>query len=116
LISLQNEGVEVIMNITIKYLIICGILCMAIFGCTNLDKSIDQKIRDDLVGKKITYHNIAGKPINFTVSVSDIKFIEKVEVKGEIYWKVRVGEALMWNIYYDMDGEIIIRKEQLFVT
>lgn len=92
------------------------LVIIVILGCVPKEKTIEQKIKERLVGEKITYYNIAGQPVNFTISVSDIKSIDKMEIKGEIFWKVRVGDDLMWYLYLDKDGKNIVKKEQLFVT
>lgn len=92
------------------------IVYIVIVSCIPKEKSIEEKIKERLIGEKITYYSIAGQPLNFTISANDITFIEKVEIKGEVLWKARVGQDLAWDIYLDKDGKNIVRKEQLFVT
>lgn len=100
-------------RILLVYLIIASIV---IISCIPKEKSIEEKIKERLVGEKITYFNIAGQPLNFTVSAKDILSIEKAEIKGEALWKARVGQDLAWDIYLDKGGKNIVKKEQLFVT
>ena len=92
------------------------IISISIYGCVYREKDIEQKIRNNLIGEKVTYYNIAGQPINFTISAEDVKSIEKTETKEGIFWKVRVGKDLMWDFYFDKDAKKIVKKEQLFVT
>ena len=97
-------------------LVFLVVVFIVFLGCTIKEIPIEQKIKERLVGEKIAYYNIAGQPINFTISANDIKSIEKIEIKGEVFWRVRVGGDLMWDMYLDKDGKKIVRKEQLFVT
>ena len=96
-------------------LVFLAIVFIVIFGCTIKEKPIEQKIKERLVGEKIIYYNIAGQPINFTISAEDITSIEKIQTKEGVFWKARVGKELMWDLYLDKNGEIV-KKEQLFVT
>ena len=100
-----------------KKLIVLSIMIVFIlaYGCVKKERSTEEKITDSLIGEKLTYYNIAGQPINFTISAEDIKSIEKTEIKGAFFWRVRVGESLAWDIYFDQYGKIE-KKEQLFVT
>lgn len=100
-------------RLLLLYLFIVSIL---IISCVPKEKSAEEKIKERLIGEKITYYNIAGQPLNFTISAEDISSIEKTEIKDEILWKVRVGQDLAWDIYLDKDGKNIVKKEQLFVT
>jgi|SRR3989338_22323 len=101
-----------------KHLISIFLVFVAILftlaSCQSNFKSDEQKIKEKLVGYEITYYNIAGKPINYTVKESDILSIENGNYKGAL-WKVRVGEALSWDIYLDNNFNIV-RQEQLFRT
>ena len=96
--------------------ILMVILLSLTYGCISKETSIEQKIKENLIGNNISYYGIAGQPVNFTISADDIKSIEKVEIKGELFWKVEIGKDLIWNIYMDKDGKNIVKKEQLFVT
>jgi hypothetical protein len=80
------------------------------------DDIIKDKIRSNLTGTEIVYSNIAGKPITYKVTENDIKSIEKTMLNGKPAWKVRIGEGLAWDYYYEEQGNIIIKKEQLFTS
>jgi|SRR5450759_4692474 len=80
------------------------------------DDIIKDKIRSNLTGTEIVYSNIAGKPITYNVTENDIKSIEKTMLNGKPAWKVRIGEGLAWDYYYEEQGNIIIKKEQLFTS
>ena len=100
-----------------RLLIIClFIVSIVLLGCVPKEKAVEEKIKERLIGEKITYYSIAGQPLNFTISAKDIISIEKVEIKGEILWKARVGDGLAWDIYLGKDGKNIVKKEQLFLT
>lgn len=97
-------------------LVIGIILAIFTYGCVAEEKRIEQKIMENLIGEEVTYYNIAGQPIYYIISADDIKSIEKVETKEGTLWKVRVGKDLMWDFYFNKNGETIVKKEQLFVT
>ena len=80
------------------------------------DDIIKEKIRSDLIGTEIVYYSIAGKPLTFNITENDIKSIKKTTLNGKIAWKVRIGEGLAWDYYYEEQGNEIIKKEQLFAT
>jgi hypothetical protein len=80
------------------------------------DDIIKDNIRSNLTGTEIVYSNIAGKPITYNVTENDIKSIEKTMLNGKPAWKVRIGEGLAWDYYYEEQGNIIIKKEQLFTS
>lgn len=80
------------------------------------DNAIKEKIRSNLIGTSIVYYDIAGRPVAYNVTEKDIKSIEKTVLEGRIVWKVRIGEKLAWDYYYEEQGNEIIKKEQLFVT
>src|SRR3989338_7913859 len=101
-------------NLLIPIFLILAFALMMTTSCQSNLKSNEQKIKEKLVGYEITYYNIAGKPINYTVKESDILSIENGNYKGAL-WKVRVGEALSWDIYLDNNFNIV-RQEQLFRT
>lgn len=91
-----------------------GFVVMIILtSCQNNAKTDEQKIKEKLIGYQITYYNIAGKPVNYTVQETDIITIEKVN-EGAL-WKVRVGESLAWDFYFDKELNIV-KQEQLFRT
>lgn len=79
--------------------------------------SIDEKIRDRLVGHELVYYNIAGMPQSYTITGEDIGTIEQTTLNGEAAWRVKIGEeGLAWEIYLDKDGEEILKEVQLFVS
>ncbi|MCZ7355854.1 MAG: hypothetical protein O8C66_11775 [Candidatus Methanoperedens sp.] len=78
--------------------------------------AIKDKIRNNLIGTGIVYRDIAGRPVTYNVTEKDIKTIEKTVIENRTAWKVRIGDNLAWNFYYDDLGNEIIKKEQLFVT
>ncbi|MFA4956989.1 MAG: hypothetical protein WC556_08480 [Candidatus Methanoperedens sp.] len=80
------------------------------------DDLIKEKIRSDLIGTEIVYYSIAGKPITYNITEKDIKSIKKATLNGNTAWKVRIGEGLAWDYYYEEQGNEIIKKEQLFAT
>jgi hypothetical protein len=80
------------------------------------DAVIKEKIRSNLIGTEIVYYDIRGKPVTYNVTEKDIKSIEKTVLEGRTVWKVRIGEKLAWDYYYEEYGNKIIKKEQLFVT
>jgi len=84
---------------------------------TNIsDDVIKEKIRSELIGTEIVYHSLTGRPLTFNVTEKDIKRIDKTMLDGKIAWKVRIGEGLAWDYYYEEQGNKIIKKEQLFKT
>ena len=78
--------------------------------------AIKEKIKNNLIGTFIVYHDIAGRPITFNVTDENIKNIETTTLDGKTVWKVRIGEGLAWDYYYDEQGNEVIKKEQLFRT
>lgn len=76
----------------------------------------EAKITKQLVGMNLTYSNIAGQPMTFTITAEDITSIEQATLDNNTVWKVHVGDALAWNIYLDETGSRIIKEEQLFQT
>ena len=80
------------------------------------DAAVKNKINKTLVGTNITYSNLAGKPINYTIMPDSIKSIEKTVYKGKLAWKVRVGEGMAWDITMDATGSKILDRKQLFYT
>jgi hypothetical protein len=78
---------------------------------------IDEKIKKTLVGHELVYYNIAGFPMNYTITEEDIVAIEETTLNGKPAWKVKLGEeGLTWEIYLDSSGEEILKEVQLFVT
>ncbi len=99
-------------------LVFLGIIA-ALFLITSCAKqelktTNEDRVKEVLIGYNITYYNIAGKPMNYTVKESDILSIENGNYK-EAVWKVRVGKSLAWDIYLDKDFNIV-RQDQLFRT
>ncbi len=92
------------------------IIIILAISCADNGLQIKQKIKKNLTGMEIAYSDIAGKTLTYTVSAKDIKSIERIEIKGDAGWRVEVGESLRWVIYYDSEGEKIIKREQLFMT
>ncbi len=78
--------------------------------------AIKEKIKNNLIGTSIVYHDIAGRPITYNVTEESIKNIETATLEGKTVWKVRIGEGLAWDYYYDEQGNEVIKKEQLFRT
>lgn len=78
--------------------------------------AIKEKIKNNLIGTSIVYHDIAGRPITYNVTGESIKNIETATLEGKTVWKVRIGEGLAWDYYYDEQGNEVIKKEQLFRT
>lgn len=72
-------------------------------------------VRKALVGKKLTYSNIAGKPMNYTITDDSIKSISLTSYDGHPAWKVRVGEGMSWDLIVDGSGNIL-KSKQLFYT
>ena len=80
------------------------------------DDAIKEKIKNNLIGTAVVYYDIAGRPLTYNVTGESIKNIQKTNVEGKIVWKVRIGEGLAWDYYYDEQGNEVIKKEQLFRT
>ena len=94
--------------------LIVGLILVS--GCVgiNSDEQAKARIRIDLIGADIVYTNIAGESMIYAVTNADIKSIEKTTLANQTVWKVRVGEALAWDIYYDETGSKVVKQEQLF--
>lgn len=105
------------------------VILVLLTGCVSQDKNynvtstpsvaneeVKEKIRRSLIGTSIAYNDIAGRPVKYNVSEKDIKSIEKIMLDGRNVWKVRIGDGLAWDYYYNEQGNEIIKKEQLFVT
>jgi hypothetical protein len=75
-----------------------------------------QNINKTLVGMNLTYSNIAGKPMNYTITQNDIRSVQKYAYQGKPAWKVRVGEGLAWDLIMDVNGAKILKTDQLFRT
>lgn len=72
-------------------------------------------IKNALIGTNLTYTNIAGKPMNYTITADSIKSIKPTAYKNKTAWKVRVGEGMAWDLIVDSSGKILETK-QLFYT
>lgn len=83
---------------------------------SSSDNITKDKIRNNLNGTEIIYYDFRGKPVTYTITEKDIKSIEKTIMEDRIVWKVRIGEGLAWDFFFDEQGNEIILKEQLFVT
>ncbi len=85
--------------------------------CVGDDSAAARKaINDTLIGTNLTYSNIAGQPMNYTIGADDIKSVEKTTYNGQPAWKVRVGEGLAWDLTMDAEGKNILDTKQLFIT
>ena len=73
-------------------------------------------INKTLIGRNLTYTNIAGKPMNYTITADSIKSVDQFAYNGDLGWKVRVGEGMAWDIIMDRTGKKILKTEQLFQT
>jgi hypothetical protein len=82
----------------------------------STDDIIKEKIRSNLIGTEIVYSDFSGKKVVYNVTDTDIKSIEKTLINGNIAWKVRIGEDMAWDYYYEESGDKIIKTEQLFQT
>ena len=80
------------------------------------DDAIKEKIISNLNGTTIVYHDIAGRPVIYNVTERDIRNIAKTNMGDKPAWRVRIGEGLAWDFYYDEFGNEVIKKEQLFRT
>jgi hypothetical protein len=80
------------------------------------DTMAKNNIYATLAGTNLTYYSIAGKPMNYTITRDSIKSIDKTAYKGDLAWKVRVGEGMAWNIFMDATGKNILKTDQLFQT
>jgi hypothetical protein len=73
-------------------------------------------INEALVGMNLTYYNIAGMPMNYTISPQDIRSVEKAEYDGQPAWKVRVGSGMEWDLTLDAECKQVLDIKQLFYT
>lgn len=80
------------------------------------DKDPRPAIEKTLVGTQLTYSNIAGQPMNYTITQDDIIDIQPTTYKGTDAWKVRIGESLSWDLTMSADGTRVLETEQLFRT
>lgn len=76
----------------------------------------ENSIIKTLDGHELVYYSIAGKPMTYTITESDITSIEKTAYKGNPAWKVSVGTGLNWDIIMDESGTTILETHQNFVT
>ncbi len=83
---------------------------------TKNNTFIEEKIKSKLIGLEITYYGVAGNALVYKVSENDIKMINETLLDGKRVWKVRVGEAMSWDIYFDEKGDNIVKIIQLFRT
>lgn len=78
--------------------------------------SPDDNIRETLVGMNLTYTNIAGMPMNYTITEESIGAIDKTTYKNQTAWKVHIGEGIAWDLTMNADGTRILDVKQLFYT
>jgi hypothetical protein len=111
----QKGGVTILIIVII--LIITGSLIFFLINSyMNLEESPQTKIKERLIGYKLEYPNIAGNLLIFEIKSEDIKSIKKTVLNEKEVWKVRVGKGLVWDLYFDIKGDKIIKQEQLFVS
>ncbi|MBC8500565.1 MAG: hypothetical protein ISS25_03350 [Nanoarchaeota archaeon] len=91
-------------------------LVMLLSACTSPEVSLEDRIKESLIGYELTYYTIAGLPETFVISEFDIISIEEATYQKEEFYKVRVGEGLSWNLYLDKETFEVVHTEQLFVT
>jgi hypothetical protein len=97
---------------------------VSINGWNKIKQQIDMSTVGDpkyniyrtLMGYKIEYYSIAGKPMYYTVSPKDIVSIEPTTFEGKKAWIVRVGTGLSWDMTFDSSGTKILNTKQLFYT
>ncbi len=82
----------------------------------NNEKLIEEKIKSKLIGMEITYYGIAGNALVYNVAENDIKMINETFLDSKRVWKVRIGEGISWDYYFDEKGENIVKIVQLFRT
>lgn len=80
------------------------------------NESIKEKIKTKLIGMEITYKDKKGENQTYIIKDSDVKAINETQFEGKKAWKVRIGEAMAWDYYFDDKGEKIVKTEQLFRT
>jgi hypothetical protein len=94
---------------------LCAVLAAAVITTPQADDHMSA-IKDTLVGTNLTYSNIAGWPMNYTITANDIGAVEKAEYKGAPAWKVHVGQGMSWDLTMDAEGKRILDIKQLFYT
>lgn len=77
---------------------------------------VQEKIKGKLIGLEITYRSKRGEIEKYNVTEKDVKTINETWLDNKKVWKVRIGEAMAWDYYFDEKGEKIIKTEQLFRT
>lgn len=103
--------------VTIAVVLVVAALCVAAYFSSRSNASdVSATIKDTLAGTNLTYYSIAGKPMNYTISESDIGNIEPTTWGGNDAWKVHVGQGLAWNLTMDASGKEILNVDQLFRT
>jgi hypothetical protein len=96
----------------VKKLIGVIIFLLFIFiSITACNTNVEEKIRENIIGREIKYYSITGDPLNYSISREDIISIKKTE-EG---WKVEIGKKIKWNLDYNEKGEFV-KQEQLFQT
>ena len=107
---------KTISYIALAVLIVAALLAAVYFSSKGSAGNVSATIKDTLVGTNLTYYSIAGKPMNYTISESDIGSIEPVTYEGRDAWKVHVGQGLAWDLTMDATGKEILYIDQLFRT
>jgi hypothetical protein len=77
---------------------------------------IQEKIKSKLIGLEITYSGKWGEIEKYTINETDIKTMNETWLDSKRVWKVRIGEGISWDYYFDEKGENIVKVEQLFRT
>ena len=110
-----------------------GLIAMAAAGCVskpddttgnetqathvaNNETLIQEKIKSKLIGMEIKYYGFAGNALVYNVTENDIKMINETLLDSKKVWKVRIGEGISWDYYFDEKGDNIVKTVQLFRT
>jgi hypothetical protein len=94
---------------------LCVVLAVAVITTPPADDHMSD-IKDTLLGTNLTYSNLAGRPMNYTITANDIGAVEKTEYNGAPAWKVHVGQGMSWDLTLDAEGRHILDTKQLFYT
>ncbi len=93
------------------------LLCTLLTGCAQDTSDAQQtrdSIRQQLIGYKLTYFNIAGQPMTETIASQDIDSIELTYYEKQVAWIAVVKDGL-WYIYFEEGGSSILDVQQNFV-
>ncbi len=72
----------------------------------------NEQVKQELIGKNISYFTIAGKEIFYEITEKNIGEIKQI---SDHIWEVKVGKELLWTIRYHTDTKVI-DAEQHFQT